>query len=38
MGALAATYVVEQPGPQTHHFTRAEFAERYAAEFGDTLD
>jgi adenosine kinase len=37
IGALAATYVVEQPGPQTHHFTRAEFAARYAAEFGEAL-
>jgi adenosine kinase len=37
MGALSATYVVEQPGPQSHSYTPHEFAARYAAEFGDVL-
>lgn len=34
MGALAATYVVEENGPQAHHFSRAAFAARYAESFG----
>jgi adenosine kinase len=38
MGALAAAYVVEQAGPQTHRYTRADFAARYTAEFGDAID
>jgi adenosine kinase len=38
MGALAASYVIEQQGPQTHSYTREGFAARYAAEFGDSLD
>jgi adenosine kinase len=37
MGALAATYVIEKQGPQSHSFTRAEFAERYARAFGQAL-
>ncbi len=37
MGALAATYVIEQQGPQSHAFAREEFASRYAAEFGEGL-
>jgi len=37
MGALAATYVVERPGPQTHRYTPQEFAARYAAVFGEAL-
>ncbi len=38
MGALAATYVIEQHGPQGHHYTREEFGVRYHAEFGEPLD
>jgi adenosine kinase len=37
MGALAATYVIEQHGPQSHSFTAEEFAERFAAAFGSPL-
>ena len=40
MGALAATYVIEQPGPQSHRYTLAEFVARYREHFDDegTLD
>ena len=38
MGALAATYVVEQRGPQGHSYTPDEFAERYSMAFGSALD
>jgi adenosine kinase len=38
IGALAATYVIEQQGTQSHHYTRDQFAARYAAEFGERLD
>ncbi len=40
MGALAATYVLEQKGTQNHHFTIPEFIERYRQNFDDqgTLD
>jgi adenosine kinase len=38
MGALAASFVIEQQGPQGHAYTREEFAARYAREFGDALD
>jgi adenosine kinase len=37
MGALAAAYVVERSGPQTHQFSPREFAERYVAAFGEEL-
>ncbi len=38
MGALAATYCLEEVGTQNHHFTRREFLARYREEFGrDTL-
>ena len=37
MGALAAAYVVERSGPQTHDYTREEFATRYLAAFGEEL-
>ncbi len=33
IGALAATYVLETPGPQTHTYTRAEFVARYKQTF-----
>jgi adenosine kinase len=35
MGALAATYVLEQPGPQGHHYTLAEFVARFRQHFDD---
>jgi len=35
MGALAATYALEQPGPQSHHYTPAEFVARYRQFFDD---
>ncbi len=35
IGALAATYVLEQMGPQSHHYTPQEFVARYRAHFGD---
>jgi adenosine kinase len=38
MAALAATYAVEQHGPQSHRYTRDEFAARYATAFGAALD
>lgn len=33
IGALAATYVIEQPGPQSHHYTLAEFVARFQEYF-----
>ncbi len=36
MGSLAATYVLEQHGTQSHRFTLNEFIERYRETFGDT--
>ena len=33
MGALAATYVIEQPGSQSHHYTLAEFVARFQEYF-----
>jgi adenosine kinase len=35
LGALAATYVLEQLGTQNHHFTTAEFVTRYRQHFDD---
>ncbi len=37
MGSLAATYVVEQQGPQGHSYTRDEFDTRYTRAFGGPL-
>ncbi|MEO1370284.1 MAG: PfkB family carbohydrate kinase, partial [Acidobacteriota bacterium] len=34
MGSVASAFVVEKNGPQAHSYTRQEFAERYAANFG----
>ena len=34
MASLAATYAVEQQGPQTHGFTPAEFSARFREVFG----
>ncbi len=36
MGALAATYCLEQRGPQSHHYTIADFVERYTQNCGDS--
>ncbi len=40
MGSLAATFVLEQLGTQSHHFTPAEFVTRFRQHFNDegTLD
>jgi len=35
MGALAATYCLEKPGPQSHHYTPREFAARFRQHFDD---
>ncbi len=35
MGALAATYCLEQTGPQGHHYTPAEFVARFRQNFDD---
>lgn len=35
MGALAATYCLEQRGPQSHYYTRAEFVQRFRQHFKD---
>ncbi len=36
MGALAATYCLEQRGPQSHHYTPAEFIARFRKHFDDS--
>ena len=38
MGALAATYCLEQKGPQSHHYTPVEFIRRYHQFFTDHGD
>ena len=35
IGALAATYTLEQPSPQAHRYTLAEFVTRYRQHFDD---
>jgi len=35
MGALAATYDLEQPGAQSHYYTLAEFVARFRQSFND---
>jgi adenosine kinase len=35
MGTLAATYALEQPGPQSHHYTLDEFVTRFRQVFDD---
>lgn len=35
VGSLAATYCLEQPGPQSHHYTREQFVARYRQHFDD---
>jgi len=37
MGSVAASFVVEQSGPQHHHFDRNQFRARYAATFAGTV-
>jgi adenosine kinase len=36
VGALAATFVLESIGTQSHAFTPLVFLDRYAAAFGET--
>jgi adenosine kinase len=36
MGSLAAAYVIETEGPQSHQFTVHEFIDRYIRNFGDS--
>lgn len=35
VAALAATYVLENHGPQNHRYTREEFTQRYRTQFGN---
>ncbi|MEO8398090.1 MAG: PfkB family carbohydrate kinase, partial [Chloroflexota bacterium] len=35
VGALCATYVLEQVGTQSHHFTMSEFVARFRTQFDD---
>ncbi len=35
LGALAATYCIEHNGTQNHHYTRAEFVQRFRSHFND---
>jgi adenosine kinase len=35
VAALAATYVLENHGPQNHQYTREEFVQRYRTQFGN---
>ena len=35
VAALAATYVLENHGPQNHQYTREEFVQRYRTHFGN---
>ncbi|MEP7293199.1 MAG: carbohydrate kinase family protein [Chloroflexota bacterium] len=36
VGALCATYVLEQVGTQSHHFTPEEFVQRFRTQFDDS--
>jgi len=36
VASLAAAYAIEHSGPQEHHYTSAEFAERYKGAFGSS--
>ncbi len=38
LGSVAATYALEHVGGQAHHFTLAQFADRYQRAFGECLD
>lgn len=35
MGSVAATYALEQPGPQNHYYTTADFVSRFRTFFED---
>jgi adenosine kinase len=35
LGSIAATYALEQPGPQSHHYTPEAFVSRFRAHFED---
>jgi adenosine kinase len=35
MGSLAATYVLEELGTQSHYYTQAEFVTRFRQHFDD---
>jgi adenosine kinase len=35
MGSIAATYALEQPGPQSHYYSLADFLSRFQTHFGD---
>ncbi len=35
LGALAATYCLESDGPQGHHYSRAEFVQRFRTHYDD---
>ena len=35
LGSIAATYALEQPGPQSHSYTLEEFISRFESHFGD---
>lgn len=35
LGGLAATYCLESDGPQGHHYTRAEFVQRFREHYDD---
>jgi adenosine kinase len=35
IGSLAAVYCLEQRGPQSHHYTREEFINRFRCHFDD---
>lgn len=37
LGSMAAAYTLEQPGPQSHHYSLADFAERLEAHFSDAF-
>lgn len=37
IGSLAATYVLENDGPQGHHYTLIEFVDRFRKRFDDAL-
>jgi len=37
IGGLAATYVLENDGPQSHHYTLDEFVDRFRQHFSDAL-
>ncbi len=37
LGALTATYCLENVGTQNHHYSRVEFVQRYRENFGDNI-